>query len=211
MIISKLTLYNFGVYAGVNTFEFHHEKPVVLIGGMNGRGKTTFLDAVLLALYGQNSFAFNESKYKSYGQYLKSFVNKADGSYQTYVELEFKLDSETDESYIVNRQWNGKAQRVHEKISVFRNGTPNQFLTDNWLMFVENILPSGLSNFFFFDGEKIAELALDSTNTQMKESIKNLLGIAVLDILETLSNITVKLFSRLLTIQQRLSACLLIR
>ena len=105
MIISKLTLYNFGVYAGENTFEFHSEKPVVLIGGMNGRGKTTFLDAVLLALYGPNSFAFNESRYKSYGQYLKSFVNKADGTQNTYVELEFKLDSETNETYVVNRQW----------------------------------------------------------------------------------------------------------
>ena len=75
MIISRLTLYNFGVYAGKNTFEFHNEKPIVLIGGLNGRGKTTFLEAVLIALYGINSFAFNESEYKSYGQYLKSFVN----------------------------------------------------------------------------------------------------------------------------------------
>ena len=39
---------------------------------MNGRGKTTFLEAVLLALYGSNSFAYNVSNYKSYGQYLKS-------------------------------------------------------------------------------------------------------------------------------------------
>ena len=52
MIITKLVLHNFGVYAGTNTFEFHGKKPVVLIGGMNGRGKTTFLEAVLLALYG---------------------------------------------------------------------------------------------------------------------------------------------------------------
>ena len=184
MIISKLTLYNFGVYAGENTFEFHSDMPVVLIGGMNGHGKTTFLDAVLLALYGSNSFAFSESGYKSYGQYLKSFVNKADGTQNTYVELEFKLDSETNESYVVSRQWSGKAQRIHEKISVFRDGEPNKFLTDNWSMFVENILPSGLSNFFFFDGEKIAELALDNTNAQMKDSIKNLLGISVLDTLE---------------------------
>ncbi len=184
MIISKLTLFNYGVYAGENTFEFHNEKPVVLIGGMNGRGKTTFLDAVLLALYGSNSFAFSESRYKSYGQYLKSFVNKTDGTQNTYVELEFKLDSETNESYVVNRQWSGKGQRIHEKIRVYRDGEPNKFLTDNWSMFVENILPSGLSNFFFFDGEKIAELALDNTNAQMKESIKNLLGITVLDTLE---------------------------
>lgn len=61
MIIKKLTLHNFGVYAGTNSFIFHGKKPVVLIGGLNGRGKTTFLDAVLLALYGSNSFAYIES------------------------------------------------------------------------------------------------------------------------------------------------------
>ena len=57
MIITRLSLKNFGVYAGTNTFEFNSSKPIVLIGGMNGRGKTTFLEAVLLALYGANSFA----------------------------------------------------------------------------------------------------------------------------------------------------------
>ena len=54
MIIKKLTMNNFGVYAGKNVFEFSHTKPIVLIGGMNGRGKTTFLEAILLALYGSN-------------------------------------------------------------------------------------------------------------------------------------------------------------
>ena len=184
MIISRLTLFNFGIYAGKNTFVFHNNKPIVLIGGMNGRGKTTFLAAVLLALYGANSFAYNESRYKSYGQYLKSFVNKADGTLNTYVELEFKLDKQPEEVYIVNRNWSGKGKRIHEKISVKRNGEPNKFLTDNWSMFVENILPSGLSSFFFFEKKKIAELALDHTNAQMKESIKVLLGISVLDVLE---------------------------
>ena len=184
MIISRLTLFNFGVYAGKNTFVFHNEKPIVLIGGMNGRGKTTFLEAVLLALYGANSFAFNESKYKSYGQYLKSYVNRADGTLDTCVELEIKLDRQPEEVYVINRKWSGKGHRIHEKITVYRNGERNEFLTDNWSMFVENILPSGLSSFFFFDGEKIAELALDQTNSQMKESIKALLGISTLDVLE---------------------------
>ena len=52
-------------------------------------------------------------------------------------------------------------------------------------MFIENVLPSGLSNFFFFDGEKIAELAVEKTSAQMKESIKTLLGISVLDLLQS--------------------------
>lgn len=65
-----------------------------------------------------------------------------------------------------------------------KDGQDNTFLTDNWAMFIENILPSGLSSFFFFDGEKIAELAVENTNAQMKESIKTLLGISVLDLLD---------------------------
>ena len=184
MIITKLTFHNFGVYAGNNVFEFESSKPVVLIGGMNGRGKTTFLEGVLLALYGANSFAYSESKYSSYGQYLKAFVNTADGSLETYVELEFKLENETDERYLIRRSWPGNGQRTRETIQVKKDGQDNTFLTDNWAMFIENILPSGLSSFFFFDGEKIAELAVENTNAQMKESIKTLLGISVLELLD---------------------------
>lgn len=185
MIIKKLELHNFGVYASTNKFEFNGKKPIVLIGGMNGRGKTTFLEAILLALYGSNSFAYNESTYKSYGQYLKSFVNVSDGSLETYVDLEFSMDNYHNENYRIKRKWTGDKKRTLENIKVYKDGTYNQFLTDNWTMFIENILPSGLSNFFFFDGEKIAELAVEKTSTQMKESIKTLLGISVLDLLKS--------------------------
>ena len=64
MIIKKLELHNFGVYAGTNTLKLTGKNPVVLIGGMNGRGKTTILEGVLLSLYGSNSIAYKESKYK---------------------------------------------------------------------------------------------------------------------------------------------------
>ena len=194
MILKKLIMHNFGVYASTNQFEFKGTNPVVLIGGMNGRGKTTFLEAVLLGLYGSNSFAYTESKFKTYGQYLKSYVNKADGTKQTYVELEFSLDGSDEEVYLVHREWDGNTQRIREKIWVKKNGENNSFLTENWPMFVENILPSALSNFFFFDGEKIAELAVENTNDQMKESIKALLGISVLD---QLNNDLGRIISRL--------------
>lgn len=184
MLITRLTLYNFGVYAGENTYKFHGKKPIVLIGGMNGRGKTTFLEGVLLALYGANSFAYSESKYNSYGQYLRAFVNTADSTLESYVELEFKLENESDEHYLIRRSWSASGMRTREKILVKKNQEDNLFLTENWSMFIENILPSGLSNFFFFDGEKISELAVESTNAQMKESIKTLLGISVLDLLD---------------------------
>ena len=181
MIIKQLTLHNFGVYAGTNTFLFHGERPVVLIGGLNGRGKTTFLDAVLLALYGSNSFAYKESKCKSYGQYLRSFVNENDTSFTSYIEMEFVLNTKEPEVYFIHREWDALSKRTHEKIYVKRNAVEDKFLASNWSLFVENMLPSALSSFFFFDGEKIAELAVDSTSEGLRESIRSMLGLTVLD------------------------------
>ncbi len=185
MIIKRLAMHNFGVYASTNTMTFDGKKPVVLIGGMNGHGKTTFLEAVLLALYGSNSFAYTEDhKYSTYGQYLKSFVNVADGTKKTFIEIDFELDKKGEEKYTVRREWNAEGQKVRESISVKKNDEYNPFLTENWSMFIENILPNELSKFFFFDGEKIAELAVADTNEQLKESIKAMLGISVLDVLQ---------------------------
>ena len=184
MIINRLTMYNFGVYAGTNTFEFTHKKPIVLIGGMNGRGKTTFLEAILLSLYGANSAAYKESKYNSYNQYLRSYVNRSHWSQSSYVELEFVLNESTNDTYVVRREWDALSKITKEKICVQQNGIYSEFLTKNWAMFVESILPSALSSFYFFDGEKIAELAVAKTDVQMKESIRSMLGITILEVLK---------------------------
>lgn len=181
MIIRRIVLHNFGIYAGTNEFVFDGEKNVVLIGGMNGRGKTTILEAVLLALYGRNSFAYTESNFQSYSRYLDSYVNKTDGTLMSYIQLQFELDGS---DYTVKRSWEGNKRRIIDGIEVRQEGKINGFLTDNWVMFMENLLPSALSNFFFFDGEKIAELAADSTDERLKDSIKSLLGIEVLESLE---------------------------
>lgn len=183
MVIKRLNLHNFGVYAGGNEFVFNNEKPIVLVGGMNGRGKTTFLEAVLLALYGSNSFAYTESKHRSYTQYLRSFVNKSAEDKQCSIELEFETNNVITENYVVKRSWDATTKKTNEEVSVYKDGVLNEFLTQNWPMFVESILPSALSSFFFFDGEKIAEMAVDSTNVQLKNAIRSMLGITVLDAL----------------------------
>lgn len=184
MIIKKLTMKNFGVYAGMNTFEFSHSKPIVLIGGMNGRGKTTFLEAILLSLYGSNSAAYKESNHKTYGKYLRSYVNKNSWDQTAFVEIEFVMNESSQNEYIVRREWDALGKRTEETITVYENGEYSDFLTKNWTMFIENILPSALSRFFFFDGEKIAELAVDEANVQLKDSIRSMLGISVLDVLK---------------------------
>ena len=184
MIIKRLTIDRFGVYAGQNLFAFSNRRPIVLIGGMNGHGKTTFLAAILLALYGENSAAYRESSYRSYRSYLRAYVNRNDGNTSAAVELEFQMNESTNYTYRIRRAWTAAAKGCDETVSVWENGTYSDFLTKNWAMFVETILPSALARFFFFDGEKIAELATDANHAQMKESIRSMLGIGVLDVLK---------------------------
>lgn len=180
MIINKLILHNFGIYTGTNFFNLKSNKPVILIGGMNGRGKTTFLEAVLVALYGKRSTAFIESNY-SFSEYLIRQVNKSDNSLESYIELEFEYEGEKKDSYIIKREWSlHNNQAINFKTFVTKNGVYDDILSENWDMFVEDLLPSAISPFFIFDGEKIAELA-NSDDIHLINSIKNLLGIDVID------------------------------
>ncbi|WP_276847134.1 DNA sulfur modification protein DndD [Faecalibaculum rodentium] len=183
MILKKVLLHNFGIYAGDNEFVFTGQKPVNLVGGINGRGKTTFLEAILLALYGSNSFLFKTKK-RTYPQYLKGYVNERDQTYESFVSLEFELDEDEKADYRLVRSWSGKTRKTDEKLIIEKNGVRDAFLENNWSQFFEGILPSGIARFFFFDGEKIAELAEDDSDRAVKESIKALLGISVLDSME---------------------------
>ena len=186
MIISKLNLFNFGIYKGYHGFSFTAEKPVILIGALNGSGKTTFLEAILFALYGGSSQAFLESGYSTLGNYLRAHSNNDSDDGNCFVELEFSLDTEEGDSvYRIKRSWDSSRPRIMPRVEVYKNETPDANLANNWTMYVEDIIPSALSGFFFFDGEKIAELVdRNDEDRQMKSSIRALLGIDLIDSLQ---------------------------
>ena len=187
MIIRELTLSNFGIYKGQHRFTFSDEKPVVLIGALNGSGKTTFLEAILFALYGGNSQAFLESDYSTLGNYLRAHTNNDSDDKKCAIELEFTLDSEgSNSTFRIKRTWDSSRSRITPKIEVYKDGILDGNLTNNWTMYVEDIIPSALSGFFFFDGEKIAELVdKNDDDEQMKSAIKALLGIDLIDSLQS--------------------------
>lgn len=182
MKLKQLTLHNFGIYAGTTTIHFENTKPVILIGGMNGHGKTTILEAILLCLYGRRSFAFSESNL-SFPNYLTKYVNQNDGTNSTYLELEFILNYSAQEHTIIriSRSWSLKKTKSSVDTSVYRDGTYDEYLSTNWDMFIEAILPCALASLFFFDGEKIAELANAESDESIKNSIRSLLGIDIVD------------------------------
>ena len=184
MRISRLLLHNIGVYKGDCEFVFHTDAPVVLIGGMNGGGKTTILDSVLIALYGSASPSYGESSYTTYGHYLRAMSNASTYDSVSSILLEFESnEADAVTTIAIERKWDTSLTRIRERIAVRKDGVPDEFLAKNWDGYIEGIIPRALSRFFFFDGEKIAELAQEDNDSQLKDSIKALMGVTVVETL----------------------------
>ena len=66
MIFQTFAVNNFGIYRGNQQFDLspQSKKPIILIGALNGSGKTTFLHAIDFCLYGKQSNFFQSQKIK---------------------------------------------------------------------------------------------------------------------------------------------------
>lgn len=182
MKIEKVTLQNIGVYVNRNEFDLRADRPIILIGGMNGRGKTTFLEAILFVLYGKR---FLDASQNLDG-YLRKISNISGTFPECFIEMEFQVQEQGETTfYGVKRSWDISRKKPAMKTLVRKNGEEKRALSDNWDLFVEEILPRAIAPFFFFDGEKIAELAATENDVRMKNSIRALLGIDKIDQLIT--------------------------
>lgn len=189
MIIDEVVLHNFGVYKDRHVIELtppSPQKPIVLIGGLNGGGKTTLLDAFQLALYGKFAKCSNRGN-KGYLDFLKDSINRSVNPKEgAAVEIQFRQTIDGNErSYRVHRSWRDTGKNISEHVEVFVGGVLDQVVTDSWYEVVEEFLPSRLSHLFFFDGEKIEAMAdLEQASELLKTAIHSLLGI---DTVEQLS------------------------
>lgn len=186
MQLKSLTIENFGIYKGIHTVDLTvtEEKPIVLFGGLNGGGKTTFLDALQLVLYGKHAKCSNRGT-QAFGSFLASTKNRfSDQSESVSLTLEFTHKAETDEyTYIVKRAWSvaSSPENTKDKLKVFCNGEVDEFVSSNWDDFVNEFIPQSLSDLFFFDGEKIENLANPERSSELIQTgLENLLGLDLL-------------------------------
>lgn len=186
MILQSLRIHNFGLYGGNHQFDLtpdtEADKSVILVVGHNGSGKTTFLEAVRLALYGKRALGARIGQ-AEYEQYLLRRINNTAAERRAYVELVFKSQHlGKDDTYTVRREWASRGINVVESLQFDRNGSPvDEIPRDDWNHYLEDIIPAGVSQLFFFDGEKIQEIADDQDSAGLSEAIKSLLGIDIID------------------------------
>lgn len=182
MYFTKVELHNFGIYKGTHEMCLTDQignRNITLVGGLNGRGKTTFHDSILIALYGKQALKYIQEKARSYDKMLIDHINKHATDDETYVAVSLCLDDGT--SLRVKRSWTAKGIKANQLIIVEKDGVVDKYLGDSWNYYIEEILPFGIARFFFFNNEKITQLADDTSFEQIKSSIKSAIGISSIE------------------------------
>jgi DNA sulfur modification protein DndD len=173
----------------------------VLVGAMNGHGKTSFLLALYLGLFGRyglrhaEGFAhFQSEDISHYREAIRKFRRySADPDEPTTIDLIFSpvaQEGEPEESEVrVVRRWfftaDGKPKQgdAFETLELYVNGRP-QRLTDvdagharlERYLFPANFMPA-----FFFDGEQAQTLINNAAESGLKKSVEVLFGTKILE------------------------------
>ncbi|WP_405839134.1 DNA sulfur modification protein DndD [Streptomyces platensis] len=189
MLLHNIALHDFGAYRGKQSLDLTVKpgRPIVLIGGLNGCGKTTLLDAIQLVLYGHRARCSGRGN-RSYDSYLRESINrKANAADGAEIALEFSVVVDDQERhYRVVRSWHTSGKQLKEFLNVIVDGQFDRILSDGWADHVEDILPLEVASLFFFDGEKIESLADPERAANVIESaVHSLLGVSTVEQLRT--------------------------
>lgn len=185
MIFEELVLHNFGIYRGRHSIDLRPEpgKPIILIGALNGGGKTTLLDALQLVLYGKLARCSNRGSL-AYDAFLKRSINRfAEEDEGAALELQFRHHTESGEELIrVHRSWRSTGKGIRETLEVLRDGQLDPVYTEHWYEHVDEFIPSRMASLFFFDGEKIEYFAEpENASELLRTGLHSLLGLDLVD------------------------------
>ena len=123
MIINKIVISDFGVYGGVNEFNFDtdSEKSVILCGGTNGAGKTTLFESIMLCFYGRDyddvglEKNYNQKILRSFHRNLKTSLSCNSSSIS--IEFQIAFDGKI-QRYKISRAWQNNDGKINEELSI---------------------------------------------------------------------------------------------
>lgn len=191
MQITKLVLDNFSSYEGQTVFDFtvKEKQPIILIGGLNGAGKTSIFTAIKIALYGPLAFGYTGNN-AFYSKKIRGFINDKAFQVQPFtsgVSIEIKLKQEREtKHYTINRNWSIIDSKIEEEYSVYEG---SKLLDESekilFETFILNIIPIDLFEFFLFDGEEVGTIfSSDGYNKYVKNALLTMCGIDDFEILQ---------------------------
>ncbi|MDM8559991.1 DNA sulfur modification protein DndD [Candidatus Parabeggiatoa sp. HSG14] len=202
MWISKIELTEFKSYQHQI---FHWPSPegknIILIGGMNGYGKTTLLQAIYLGLYGNEAITYlARAGLMGVGSYNKFLENALHGNAlqndRKVMSILIQFHTQVNQSFQIKRTWHFSKKKQYlrhaESVEFFRlrdNKKEPLQSEDIGEILDQQFVPAHLAPFFFFDGEKINELANQNRSEQIQQGMESLLGVVLLrNLKKTLTN-----------------------
>lgn len=177
MKFRKLSIENYKSFQFPTEIHFpdsENGKSIFLIGGMNGAGKTSIMESINYCLYGGKA-----------DEIFRAINRKEIAKGNAAVSFELTAELDDGSELIVKRSWSAgviespKAKDLNERLVVVKDGkrvsVQNQQM---WQDFIRATVPPGITQFFFFDGEKIQEIAADDhSEVRLKSSLEAALGI----------------------------------
>ncbi|WP_018125921.1 DNA sulfur modification protein DndD [Desulfovibrio oxyclinae] len=183
MILNKILITNITSFKGEHVLSFEHtpQRSVSIISGDNGAGKTSLLQAMKVGLYGQ--FLFNNNKNK-YLDYIDGFIRSGESS--ASIELDFRQRTLSGiEDFTVKRSWQRNDGKIKETLIILKNNEQYQEVTPKFFQeFIFSIIPLGMMELFFFDGEKINNLGESLRSGEISSAVKKLIGLSAVSGLE---------------------------
>lgn len=185
MHIKRIKAKNFKTYNDLDLdISVEPDKPIILIGGKNGGGKTTMFEAIYGALYGLQINTLKQ---------FKELLNAGSldkGEEKIVLELHFtgKVLNE-EQQYILTRTYAlNTSKQPMESVRLNMNGTvflygtatpPAQRIEQEAQVnkIIKANLPQELSRYFLFDAMEAGNLLKeDQLNKVIKENIENVMG-----------------------------------
>ena len=174
MIIKSVKYKNFRQFEEEGKIYFDTNGKISIVYGETGAGKSTLHQLFNWILYG--SYQFNQTAERDLCNLHAASLLKQESYVIVYGEIEFL---QNDEEYVVRREWKYykyKSGKVSHKEDEDYFAVQMKSLDGTWKVLenpevlISNVLPRGLSTYFFFDGETmIADLKKKGS-----ESAKNL-------------------------------------
>lgn len=185
MIIKRIKTKNYKTYLSLDLdLSVKPDQPIILIGGMNGGGKTTLFEAICGALYGL--------KIKNKAHFQELLNNGAIGKVEPIIVLELTFEGMVlgrMQEYLLRRTYKlNPADKPVENVLLNMDGTPFSYGTatppqqraineQQVNKIIKANLPQELSKYFLFDAMQSSELLKENVFAQIiKDNIQNVMG-----------------------------------
>jgi DNA sulfur modification protein DndD len=184
MILRKIDVTNFRQLMGINSIHFAQpgSRNVTVVLGQNGSGKTTLLNAFLWCFYERVDVENKDQLLCHRAVYVAAIGDD--------IPLEVSVVfTDGDNNYTVSRKGlyrkvdGGRIEEIRSpefRIDV-TDSDGNTSMAQDPKQIIQQILPDKLSRFFFFRGEEMESLALQSSGKDLAKGVSEFLNFTLLD------------------------------